>query len=71
MEDMKIHQMDVNTAYINADLNEDIYMSPPPGMILPSGHALKLKKSIYGLRQAGLNWYKQLFSDDWIQKPIE
>ena len=52
IEDMKIHQLDVNTAYMNADLNEDISMSPPPGMILPSGHALKLKKSIHRLRQA-------------------
>ena len=33
-------------------------MHPPPGMDVPDGKVLKLMKSIYGLKQAGLNWYK-------------
>jgi hypothetical protein len=36
IEGMKIYQLDVNTAYINADLDEDIFISPPPGMIIPN-----------------------------------
>ena len=55
---LKLHQIDFTTAYINADLEEDIYMYPPPGMDVPDGKVLKLMKSIYGLKQAGLNWYK-------------
>jgi predicted outer membrane lipoprotein len=53
---MILEHIDVNTAYINADLDEEIWMYPPPGMDIPSDHVLLLKKSIYGLKQAGLNW---------------
>lgn len=58
IEKMLIHQIDVNSAYINADLTEIIYMSPPPNYKIPGNHILRLKKSIYGLKQAGLNWYR-------------
>ena len=40
-----IHQMDVYNAYVNADLEELIYMQQPPGYIQQSDqHVLKLKK---------------------------
>jgi hypothetical protein len=54
---MHLHHIDINTAYINATLDEEIYMRPPRDFNLPKGKALKLLKSIYGLKQAGLNWY--------------
>lgn len=57
IEGLHIHQLDVNTAYINADLHEIVYMAPPPDIQLPHGHTFRLLKSIYGLRQAGLNWF--------------
>ncbi|KAG7593962.1 GAG-pre-integrase domain [Arabidopsis thaliana x Arabidopsis arenosa] len=59
----ELHQMDVHNAFLHGDLDEDIYMKPPPGF-LPSDPSLvcKLKKSIYGLRQAPRCWFSKLSS---------
>ena len=47
---MLIHQMDIETAFLNASLQEDIYMAAAPdGITLPPGKCLLLKKSLYGL----------------------
>ena len=51
------HQIDVETAFPYADLEEEVYMSPPPGAYLPPGYCLKLQKSLYGLKQAPRNWH--------------
>ena len=53
-------QLDVDTAYLYADLEEEIYMLPPPGTKLRSGYGYRLKKSLYGLPQSGRNWNKLL-----------
>ena len=56
--DWEIHQMDVKTAFLQEDLEEEIYMRQPDGYIdndKPS-HVCKLKKSIYGLKQAARCW---------------
>lgn len=57
----ELHQMDVHNAFLHGDLGEDIYMKPPPGF-LPADPSLvcKLKKSIYGLRQAPRCWFSKL-----------
>lgn len=57
---MKIHQMDVVTAFLQGDIEEDIFMEQPPGYNDNSGRVCKLNKSIYGLKQAGRNWNKKL-----------
>ena len=57
INDLLCHQLDVKTAYINADLDETIFMRAPDDFNLPPGYALKLNKSIYGLKQSGLNWH--------------
>jgi hypothetical protein len=41
---MIIHQMDVDTAFLNAPLEEDIYMIPPDGYDIARGKVLKLKR---------------------------
>ena len=56
-KDVEINQMDVKTAFLHGDLEEEIFMNPPEGFPLTiSGHAWKLKKSIYGLKQATRMW---------------
>jgi len=61
-EDWEIHQMDVKTAFLNGDLNEEIYMEQPEGFIQKGseGKALQLLKAIYGLKQASRQWNKKI-----------
>lgn len=58
--DMHIHQMDVVTAFLNGELDEEIYMQQPVGYIIPGKENLvcKLKKSLYGLKQSPRCWNK-------------
>jgi len=54
--DLEIHQMDVVSTYLNGDLIEEIYMKQIPGYEDGSGNVLQLKKTLYGLKQAGHIW---------------
>ena len=53
--DWEIHQMDVKTAFLNGDLDEEIYMTQPEGFVQPGkvNMVCKLRKALYGLKQAG------------------
>ena len=55
-----VHQMDVKTAFLNGDLDEEIYMEQPEGFVIPGqeNKVCRLKKSIYGLKQASKDWYE-------------
>ena len=55
--DFEVHMMDVITAYLNALLPEEIYISTPPGFVGPEkGKFLRLHRALYGLKQAGRYW---------------
>ncbi|KAJ8481821.1 hypothetical protein ONZ51_g5747 [Trametes cubensis] len=53
---MALRQWDVVGAYLNADLDEEIYMRQPPGYEDGSGRVLRVLKAMYGLKQAGRKW---------------
>ena len=61
--DWEIESFDFNGAYLNGELNADevIYMQAPPGYNSQGDTSVKrLKKSLYGLKQAGRRWYDTL-----------
>lgn len=55
--DWEIHQVDVKSAYLYGELNEDevIYTKPPPGdiKVCSDDEVLRLLKALYGLKQSG------------------
>lgn len=57
-----VWQLDVCTAFLYGDLQEDIYMKPPDEL-KAEGHVCKLKKSFYGLKQSRV-WHERI--DDFI-----
>nr|GFC48429.1 hypothetical protein [Tanacetum cinerariifolium] len=64
----EIWQMDVKTAFLNGHLYKEVYMEQPEGFVNPKypNHVCKLKRSIYGLKQASRQWNK--IFDDEIKK---
>ena len=50
--------MDVKTAFLNGNLEEEIYMKQPEGFIAKNQEQMvcKLNRSIYGLKQASRSW---------------
>lgn len=60
-QDLDLHQMDIKTAFLNGDLEEDIYMVQPPGYEQGGVNiSCHLKKSLYGLKQAPRAWFTKL-----------
>ncbi|GJT40949.1 zinc finger, CCHC-type containing protein [Tanacetum coccineum] len=61
IHNLVIHQMDVKTAFLNGDLDEEVYMKQPEGFVMPGNeHKLcKLVKSLYGLKQAPKQWHQK------------
>ena len=60
--DWEIHQIDIKSAYLNAPLKEEVYMHPPRGVLKAGqeGKVCRLRKAMYGLKQAGHEWYETL-----------
>ncbi|KAJ9547196.1 hypothetical protein OSB04_019739 [Centaurea solstitialis] len=60
--DLELHQMDVKTAFLNGNIDETIYMTQPENFALGDSKSMvcRLKKSIYGLKQASRQWYLKL-----------
>ena len=59
--DLNLYHLDVDTAFLNGDLDEEIFLELPPGFALPGEKVVvKLLKSLYGLKQASRQWNKKL-----------
>ena len=62
-EGLEMRQFDISTAFLNGQLDEEVYMRAPSGaksVASSSGRVLRLRRALYGLRQAGRAWNKRL-----------
>lgn len=62
LEDLELFSLDISNAFLNGELDHDVYMRTPEGFQdhFTPGSVLKLKKALYGLKQSGHQWHKKL-----------
>lgn len=58
-------QVDIQAAFLNGPIEEEVFIAPPDGMSVPEGSVLKLRKALYGLKQAPRCFNKAL--DGWLK----
>ena len=58
----KLYQMGMKSAFLNGFLNEEVFVEQPKGFQDPHflDHVFRLKKTLYGLKQASRAWYDRL-----------
>jgi hypothetical protein len=58
---LRVHQMDVKTAFLNGELEDEIYMTQSDGFVVKGQEdkVCKLVKSLYGLKQAPKQWHEK------------
>ena len=61
-KDIKVYQMDVKSAFLNGELEEEVYIEQPEGFQLSENedYVCRLKRALYGLKQAPRAWYSRL-----------
>ncbi|GJY32336.1 zinc finger, CCHC-type containing protein [Tanacetum coccineum] len=61
IQNLIIHQMDVKTAFLNGELDEEVYINQSQGFIMPGNEnkVCNLIKSLYGLKQAPKQWHQK------------
>jgi hypothetical protein len=66
-KNVKVYQMDVKSAFLNGELEKEVYIEQPEGFQLSenTNYVCKLKKALYGLKQAPRAWYSKL--DKYLQ----
>ena len=67
-KNFKLYQMDVKSAFLNGEIEEDVYIEQPEGFLLSGkrDYVCKLKKALYGLKQAPRAWFSRL--DNYIKQ---
>lgn len=55
---LECHQIDVNNVFTDSTLQEEIWMEPPDRMSVIPGQKVKVRRSLYGLKQAVRDWNK-------------
>jgi len=61
LEDLELESVDISSAFLNGVLDEEVYMKQPPGFEQGGPeYVWRLKKSLYGLKQAGRCWHEKL-----------
>ncbi|KAL8127784.1 hypothetical protein AgCh_014637 [Apium graveolens] len=70
-----LRQLDINNAFLNGNLDDEVYMMQPPGFLHPSipNFICRLRKAIYGLRQAPREWYialKKIFLESGFKNSL-
>ena len=62
IQKLVIHQMDEKTAFLNGELEEEVYIKQPESFVVPSQErkVCKLIKSLYGLRQVSKQWHQKI-----------
>ena len=57
----KIHQMDVKTTFLNGLIEKEVYIEQPLGFEMHGreSHVCRLKKALYGMKQAPRAWYQR------------
>ena len=61
------HHMEVKCAFLNGDINEEIYMQHPEGFVSNPYLVCRLKKSLNGFKQAPKAWYAKI--DGFLLSP--
>ena len=56
----EVHHMDVKSAFLHGDLEEEIYMKQPEGFIDDPSLVCRLRKSLYGLKKSPREWYSKM-----------
>ena len=58
--DLELDEMDISTAYLNGELEEELYLLPLSRDAIQPGYCWKFWHSLYGLKQAGWTWNRTL-----------
>jgi hypothetical protein len=66
-KNIKMYHMDIKLAFLNGELEEEVYIENPEGFQLSENedYVCKLEKALYGLKQDPRAWYSRL--DNYLQ----